>query len=161
MTALAVVVGFVVLVLMATLAPGPGTTGSLPVGSCFQDPGAAQVTDVVLVDCAEPHDYEVLGTVQLEGDAFPGDVETVVQARAACERVFREYAGVERSATPWLINALTPTAGGWSEGNRTATCLALQFDDNLEFRKVTGSLRAARSEAHEERRSDVRAFEKV
>jgi hypothetical protein len=133
-------VALTALVASAVLAPDASNADNLAAGSCFDDPGAARIIDVDVIDCSLPHDYEVVGSVVLEGDEFPGDAAAVDQARTVCESVFRGYTGVDRGASPWLLNALTPTSEGWAANNRTATCLAFQFDDHLEFRRLTGSV---------------------
>lgn len=134
-------VAIAALVAGVLLAPDAGSADDLAAATCFDDPGADRIVEVDVIDCAVPHDYEVIGSVALDGETFLGDAAAVEQARITCEAVFRAYTGFARDGTDWLINALTPTSEGWAAGNRTATCIAFQFDDQLEFQKVTGSLR--------------------
>lgn len=121
-------------------APSPAAD-ELEAGACFDDPETDSIVEVSLIDCAQPHDYEVVGSVVLDGEDFPGNEAAVDEARIACEPVFRGYTGFDRGGTAWLLNALTPTSEGWAAGNRTGTCLAFQFDEDLEFRKIAGSIR--------------------
>ena len=119
--------------------PSPAAD-ALEAGACFDDPETDSIVEVALIDCSLPHEYEVVGSVDLGGDTFPGNDAAVDQARTACEPVFRGYTGFHRDASAWLLNALTPTSEGWVTGNRTATCLAFQFDEELEFRRMTGTI---------------------
>lgn len=112
---------------------------SLRAGDCILDPGADQVVDVDRVDCASPHEFEVIGVVGLTGTGYPGDAAVVAEARTACEAVFAAYVGEPYEDSPWFINVFTPTAEGWEEGEREATCLVFQFDDALEIRSVRAS----------------------
>lgn len=127
------------MLLVAGLLDLSTTATSLQAGDCILDPGADQVVDVARVDCATPHDFEVIGTVTLTGSAYPGDAQAVAAARAACEPVFASYVGEPYDDSPWFINVFTPTAETWASGERTATCLVFQFDEDLEIRRVTGS----------------------
>jgi hypothetical protein len=126
--------------LLAGLLDQSTTAISLQAGDCILDPAAAQVTDVDRVECASPHDFEVIGTVTLTGSEYPGSTQVVADARAACEPVFVLYVGEPYEDSPWFINVFTPTAETWADGERSATCLVFQFDENLEVRRVTGSV---------------------
>lgn len=137
------VAGAVAVLLLAGLLDQSTAATSLGAGDCILDPGAAQVVDVDRVDCATPHEFEVIGMATLTGSAFPGDAQVVADARVACEPVFASYVGEPYEDSPWFINVFTPTAETWAEGERTVTCLVFQFDENLEIRKVTGSVAGA------------------
>ena len=131
--------GAIVALLLAGLLDQSTAATSLRAGDCLLDPGVEQVVDVARVDCAAPHEFEVIGNVTLSGAAYPGDAEVVADARAACEPVFASYVGDPYEDSPWFINVLTPTAETWADGERSATCLVFQFGEDLGVRRVTGS----------------------
>jgi hypothetical protein len=112
---------------------------SLRAGDCLLDPAADQVVDVDRVDCASPHEFEVIGMATLTGSTYPGDAEIVAEARVACRPVFAAYVGEPHDESPWLINVFTPTAATFATGERAVTCLVFQFDEDLEIRRTTGS----------------------
>ena len=132
-----------VVLLLAGLLDQSTAAASLRAGDCILDPAADQVVDVDRVDCATPHEFEVIGTVTLTGSAYPGDSLIVADARTACEPVFTGYVGEPYEDSPWFITAFTPTAETWADGERTATCLIFQFDEDLQVRRVTGSAAGA------------------
>ena len=139
MTVGAIVVAAAGALLVAGLLDRATPADSLRPGDCLLDPGVDQVVDVDRVDCDTPHEFEVIGTVTLTGAGFPGVEQLTADARAACEPTFAGYVGEPYDTSPWFINVFTPTAEGWADGERTATCLVFQFDDALEVRSVTGS----------------------
>lgn len=58
---------------------GCGSGGGTPVsdlapGDCFDDPPAsASISEIKLVDCAEPHDNEVFADLAIEQTVYPGE----------------------------------------------------------------------------------------
>ena len=128
-----------VVLLLAGLLDQSTAATALRAGDCFLDPGIEQLIDVDRVDCATPHEFEVIGKVTLTGAAFPGDAQVVADARLACEPVFVAYVGEPYEDSAWFINVFTPTAETWADGEREATCLVFQFNEDLEIRRLTGS----------------------
>jgi hypothetical protein len=69
---------------------GQGNVFSLEVGQCFDDPDvvAAEIIDVIIVDCSSPHDNEVYAAFDLAGTVFPGVDEVFDAAHRGCEDRF-------------------------------------------------------------------------
>lgn len=129
-------------ILVAGLVDGSRAADALRPGECLLAPDSDQVTRIDPVACTSPHELEVIGNVELDDGPYPGDAETLDLAVDACEAIFPGYVGEPFDESAWFINAFTPSAESWEAGNRTATCLVFQFDDNLEYRIVTGSARS-------------------
>jgi hypothetical protein len=142
---LLVIIGLVVTaILVAALFDGSRSAASLDAGECVLAPESDQVLEVDTVPCSEPHQLEVIGTVTLAGDGYPGDQGAFRRALEACEPVFEDYVGTDYASSMWVLNVFTPTAEGWDKGERTATCLVFQFDEALDYASVTESARKSR-----------------
>jgi hypothetical protein len=139
---LVVVIVVVVLTLIA-LVTGSGPAISLDAGECLRAPEDEQIVDVDTVPCSEPHELEVVGTVELDGDDYPGDEPVFRQALVKCEEPFASYVGVDYERSIWVLNVFTPSDQGWDAGDRTATCLVFQFAEDLDYLLVTGSARGS------------------
>jgi hypothetical protein len=113
------------------LLPAPGGTvdvDRLQQGECFRWHGDSDVVSVVAaVDCAEAHDAEVTGLVELPDPAGAPYDETTVTAESAarCSVVFSAYAGEEPPTSSGAGSSyIYPGAEGWEQGDRTLICLA-------------------------------------
>jgi hypothetical protein len=141
---LAVIALFVMAaVFVAGLLDSSEPAGSLEAGDCLRAPDADQVVQVDTVDCAQPHELEVIGRVPLSGTTYPGDEAAVREARRACEELVEDYVGTPFEESVWFVNTFTPTAEGWEQGDQEATCLVFQFDPELTYLTVEGSARNA------------------
>jgi hypothetical protein len=111
-------VPFVSLFVFAACADGGGVF-ELQVGDCIVPPDAAadegvQLDDVRTVDCAEPHDGEVIAVFDIEGDAYPGDEALFQQAVEQCPSQASNY--------------LYPSEESWGEsGRREVACIAVSL----------------------------------
>jgi hypothetical protein len=109
----------------------------LDVGDCFT--ADTSVLDTVLVvDCADPHVYEVYHVFDHEagdGDAFPGEGAIQEAAAAECEASFEPYVGLSYQDSQWYGTTVPPNESTWAEGDREVLCL-LHLEDESE---VTGS----------------------
>ncbi|MEV6549696.1 DUF4190 domain-containing protein [Streptomyces sp. NPDC051597] len=102
------------------------STMDLRKGDCFNVPGGeleAEVVDVAVVSCAEPHDGEVSGSFKVEGTSFPGEKEVTALADRRCWYVEQEYA-LDSWALPVEAESYyyTPSSRSWRLGDRTVTC---------------------------------------
>ncbi|NNF69406.1 MAG: hypothetical protein HKN01_06510, partial [Acidimicrobiia bacterium] len=88
---------------------------NLSVGDCFDEPAALEFNAVDVVDCAEPHDYEVLATVDLSGDTYPGDFEVTIQAFERCLEPFEAYVGIAFDASEVYIAPFVPAEESWDD----------------------------------------------
>ena len=117
-----------------------GSVLSLDVGTCFDDPASfAEVTDVPVVACSDPHDNEVIALLALGEPAFPG--EDVINARAGegCVAAFEPYVGIAYAESAYDVGWFAPTADSWAIGDREVICFA--FD--VGFAPITGSIRGS------------------
>lgn len=118
--------------------PGPGPDGTdgtsgtptdvfdLRIGDCFQEVGSTDpLFEVDVVDCAEPHYYEVYETTSLPDtadSAYPGDEKMQVAADAACYDAFADFVGVEYDDSLLDYWYLSPTESSWASGDRSVLC---------------------------------------
>ena len=129
--------GLVVVALSLFAAACTGDVLTLEVGTCFDDPDTfEQVTDVPEIECAEPHDNEVIGLRQLSGSSYPGDQAVTELADNLCVSAFEEYVGISYIQSSYEFGWLVPTEGSWGAGDREVICFA--YDPT--FAKITGSL---------------------
>ena len=111
---------------------------TLEVGTCFDDPESyEEVTDVPIVDCADPHGNEVIGLFDIAGDAYPGDDAVADRAGTGCLDAFATYIGIAYELSVYDIGWLTPSAESWAVGDREVICFA--YDPSLE--PITGTVR--------------------
>lgn len=104
------------------------TARQVGTGHCIRElPEDGSVAGVTLVPCADPHQAEVVGDLELPDGAWSSaDVEA--RATAWCEM---DSAQEEAGFRPVVW---TPSQQAWSQGDRTALCLAW-----LDGGRATGS----------------------
>ena len=133
----AIVIGMLVLAGCST------TIDSLSVGDCFNGPEASyvgtEVSDVDVVDCSEPHRYEIYAAKEMTNSSFPGDNQAANMADDYCLSRFQSYVGMEYTYSIYYISSAVPTSGSWSQGDRSIQCAL-----GLEFGKKVGSARNSR-----------------
>jgi hypothetical protein len=100
------------------------------IGTCFNDFGTPKV-----VDCAQPHDGELVGVETLSGDTYPGETAVQNQADDRCGKLLDSYLSEEAAQEDQGIYYAYPTASSWLTGDREIIC-ALTGQDNA---KLTGS----------------------
>ena len=102
----------------------------LEIGQCFDEPaawsegGGSEVEGVDVVDCAEPHDAEVVGAGALNPDGsaeYPSDEELFAVIDAACSQV--EGVPLDRFG----LIPVAPTAATWSALDGRYLCVALPY----------------------------------
>jgi hypothetical protein len=105
-------------------------------GDCFGAAGE-QVETVGVVDCEEPHIYEVFALVEYESDddEYPGEEAVSAYADEQCEAEFEDFVGLDYESSRWFITSVTPSEETWADGDREIVC-ALNLEDESE---VTGS----------------------
>ncbi|MFI6575129.1 septum formation family protein [Nocardiopsis sp. NPDC050513] len=124
---------------------GGGNAFELAVGDCFVEDemfGAgsdSEVSDVPLVDCAEPHDSEIYYLYDMEGDAYPGQEAAWAEADETCQgQAFTDFVGVAYPDSEIYTGSLTPTQESWDQlSDREIVCYV--FTEEM----VTGSLQGA------------------
>jgi hypothetical protein len=117
---------------------GGGNVFELAVGDCFDDAaGDEEISDVPIVDCAEPHDNEVFHVFDLAEGDFPGEDALLQQAQDTCVPVFASYVGQDLASSQLDVFPITPTAASWSGGDREIICALYDAD----LAKLEGSMR--------------------
>jgi hypothetical protein len=114
---------------------------SLEPGDCFLDFEGTEVSSVEVVDCGEPHQFEVFANVVLPDGPYPGAAEVDQTGYDACLDEFQPYVGIDSESSVWLVTTLLPLEDSWPE-DRTVNCLLFQptGEDSVPA-TVTGSAR--------------------
>ncbi len=114
---------------------------SLEPGDCFLDFDGTEVSSVEVVDCGEPHQFEVFANVVLPDGPYPGATEVDEVGYDACVDEFQPYVGIDYESSVWYVTTLVPLEDSWPE-DRTVNCLLVQLagDDSVPA-TVTGSAR--------------------
>jgi hypothetical protein len=116
---------------------GSSSLSDLAPGECFDAPTTEEFTDLPMVDCSEPHDYEAFAIFDVADGPYPG-VAAFDDVALSCIPLFEDYVGMSfESATNLDLAPITPTAGSWDEGDRRMTCVLFDLNGN----KLTGSQR--------------------
>ena len=111
---------------------------SIQVGDCLNDESSGtEVSDVPLVNCTDPHDYEVYYDFNIPGSgAYPGDDAVSSAAEDGCSTAFETFVGIPYSDSKLDYNYYTPTSTSWTDADdRLVSCVV--FDPNG---KVSGTL---------------------
>ncbi len=131
----------VVIVSIAALAAGLSACGDsevfdIPVGACFDSSSLEgdQVATIEILDCAEEHDVEAYASLELSGEAYPGQDEILAQADEFCLAEFDSFIGTAYQDSVLDFSFLYPTEESWGEGDREVLCLAISPEP------VTGTL---------------------
>jgi hypothetical protein len=119
---------------------GPTAVRSLAVEDCASPPDAEDLLyEVVVLDCATPHSWEVFATYRRPDGPFPGSAELRRQTYADCQLFFEGYVGVPFWASSLDISSITPGALAWAEGDRTVTCMVVDLDRRTRTGSAKGS----------------------
>jgi hypothetical protein len=108
----------------------------------LREGGAVTTTNTRPVDCAKPHDNEVVGVaIMIDQPAFPGDEVIQINAQADCPLRFAEYVGVDYNASTLNMIPIVPTETSWTtKGDRAITCVVASGDGT----KLTGSVKGTK-----------------
>ena len=113
---------------------------SLGVGDCVTDESemTGEVTDVPIIDCAEPHASEVFHSYMIPDPSLPDQagIEAIVQEQ--CLPAFESFIGLAYDSSVLEVNYLSPTPDSWDAGDRELLCLVYDPSGN-----VTGTLAGA------------------
>ena len=138
-------IAFLVGAVMAMASGCAGTVLSLGVGECFDDlegssaGSTQQVSDVPIVDCAEPHDNEVYSVSDMPTGSFPGESAVQEWASSRCEETFDGYVGKAYVDSRLNVGALVPTKDSWAQGDTEVICYLW----DVEYLKLTGSMQGS------------------
>jgi putative regulator of septum formation len=100
------------------------------VGDCFNEPPglatASEISEMTSRPCNEPHDGEVFAILSYPESAsafYPADDQILSEAESQCEPVALTYLGNDTGLAQTLnLYFLSPTADGWSHGDRRLVC---------------------------------------
>jgi hypothetical protein len=88
------------------------------------DPVSQEVTEVRTVPCSDPHDFEAYADVTLTGGSdYPGSDPVGSQADDLCGKAFDSFVGFDYEDSIYDYTSYTPTADGWTTGDRGVSCL--------------------------------------
>ncbi|MEL7312250.1 MAG: septum formation family protein [Pseudomonadota bacterium] len=129
-----------------TPTPPPADPGDPVVGSVIEmeDSVPGTCTEIVgldinveylkVVDCNQPHTYEVAGVVDTEdapGTAFPGDLALSFSAHRACRPAYEAWVGQPYTGEDLAINTIIPSRSSWRNGDRSVICLITSIDGSM------------------------------
>jgi len=101
---------------------------TLVVGECFNNTvriltAEDAVVDVPRENCTLDHDNEVIASIQLEGEKFPGEDEVLLKGFEVCLPEFEEFIGVSFEEAGTLeYDFFVPSAASWKLGDREILC---------------------------------------
>lgn len=103
----------------------------LAVGDCFSVPdaaadAAAQVGEVKLVGCDQPHENEVFALRNHPGgfgEPYPGEDQVSGWAEDNCRPQFDAYVGTDYTRSRYYFTTLYPTQESWDHGDREVICI--------------------------------------
>lgn len=118
---------------------GGGNVFDLSVGTCFNDEDLqeTEVSEVPVVECAEPHDNEVYYLFDMADGVFPGLDQVSDTALNGCVAAFEGYVGRDYQSSELVATFLAPSSGSWEQQDREVVCFLYQID----LDKLTGSMR--------------------
>jgi hypothetical protein len=112
---------------------------TVAVGDCLNDGGVeGEVSETVVIDCAEPHDSEAYASILIDDGDFPGDTAVADQAVADCTTEFNAFVGLDYNSSALDFAYYYPTEESWANGDREILCLIVD-----PAGKVEGSLQGA------------------
>jgi hypothetical protein len=119
-----------------------GNAGELSVGDCFDPPtGSETVKDVQHHPCTDAHGGEVVFVGNMpDASALPDKPTRDQWVLDNCFPAYQTYTGVDiNTQTDWEMDYYSPTADGWTHGDRGMTCFAAKPDGS----QTKGSIKKA------------------
>jgi hypothetical protein len=106
---------------------------TVQVGDCLNDGGIeGEVSETVVIDCAEPHDSEAYASIQIQDGDFPGDQAVEDQAIADCTTEFNNFVGLDYQSSSLDFAYYYPTEESWANGDREILCLIVDPAGQVE-----------------------------
>lgn len=117
-----------VALLLGLAACSDDTVPTAKVGDCIESVSEV-VSELPTVDCDEPHEVQVVGLIEHDGDEFPGTDAIAQEAFEECLGLFEEFVGASFLDTNLSVLPITPTQESWDEANdRESICVARRDD---------------------------------
>ena len=105
------------------------------VGDCIETVGVV-VSELPTVDCDEPHEVQVVGLYEHDGDDFPGDEVISEEAFAECRELFENFVGAPFEETSLSVLPITPTEESWNEADDRESICAATSGDGAELNET-------------------------
>lgn len=122
------------------LPPAENDTFALPVGTCLDELATTYITSDNVLDCAQPHNFEIFSSFLVDDGAFPGESVFEEQAYEKCDAAFAAFVGIPYADSTLDYTYLSPTKETWAQGDREILCMI--FDPSVA--QTTGSLAASK-----------------
>lgn len=124
---------------------GTESVFDMQVGDCLNEPGAEdQITDVTIVPCSEPHDYEYYfeGDVSDLGEEWPGEDAIGEAGDEVCYGAFEDFIGTPYEESEIYYQFYWPSEQGWEQGDHVINCLVFEVEDMATGapKQIEGSL---------------------
>ena len=117
---------------MSLLAGCSTAIDSVGVGDCFSGPDIStsmtEVSNVEVVDCNEPHRYEMYAINEMTDSSYPGQSQAADMANDYCLSRFQSFVGLDYDSSIYYMAAFVPSSESWSQGDRSIQC-ALRLQD--------------------------------
>jgi len=105
---------------------------TLQTGDCASASGDSDFIDqVTLVECSAEHQVEVIGSISLADEDYPGYISLLTNAYDACQPEFENYTGSTVYDSDYDIDVYLPSLTGWQAGDRSVTCLVVDPEGEL------------------------------
>jgi hypothetical protein len=123
-SAVIVLIGLVILILVIVFGNGVVTATDVKVGDCLKEiPSDTRVLTVSTVGCEEPHAGEVFAVLTMPEGSFPGQ-PAIERYADKCSPELAKYSPEAMVDETIQLYVLYPTAETWEQGDRAVTCIA-------------------------------------
>ena len=137
----------VLLCVVMALAVGceEGNVFELAEGDCFNYQGEQdkEVSDVELVPCEDPHQFEAYAVVLIEepsGLPFPGSTQVGLLSDNLCLASFEEFVGLPYSDSILEVLTFSPSQDSWEDmDDREVVCVLFDPEDLYTEGSMRGS----------------------
>ena len=134
------ILGLIAVIVFVVLAVGQArdTVAGQPdtVGQCFTIGADGALDSIVIVDCATPHNWEIIAVETMTDDALPDAAAIEERGNALCIPAAQTYFADDVDLNSVGISTFHPTPSSWLLGDRILACIAGNIDGSLK----TGSL---------------------
>lgn len=118
------------------------------VGQCLEEVADedAQPFTVAVVNCADPHTFEVYAELTYGSDTpsgrgapYPGDLAVANRAETQCAGEFEAFMGLPWEASDFEIRTWWPMQQGWDRGDRSILCAVYRVTGGTTVGSVRGT----------------------
>lgn len=97
-------------------------------GICFDKPNGGSITNIGAIPCNLPHDYEVVGSYEINDPELP-NAEVLIQR---CIPLFEPYVGLSYIDSDLYLDVFYPILESFELGERDVDCLVYIPDSKIE-----------------------------